>query len=338
MNWRLVAIPVSIIPFLVIAIQFDVSLEDVFAVGFVPFAAAAIAMSAKLFMQGLKFTYLVRKFFGPVASVRKTVMVRIGSEFVTFTTPMFVGGEVVRIVWLRKQGIKTGKASWITIVEIVTEVIAAGTISIIAAVFALVSGAIVVGIAILAISLPVITIWSVLFFLSSKRTFQVPKALSALVKRLGKERAQKYVDKTNEWMQEICEMSRENFHNKEAKKAFGVSLFLSFIYWGFYGTTFFLIANGAGYFIELLDSVLAVMASNAIGNLPITIGGSGLTELGIWAYLGNLKDLTFDLSEGSVEWNIVIAWRIATYHVPLAISWILLMKLALGKYTKAEIS
>ena len=126
MNWKILAIPVSIIPFVLIAITFDIKLEELFAVGFVPFVSAALAISCKLLMQGLKFNYLVKKFLGPIEASWKTVSVRIGSEFVTSTTPSFVGGEVVRIVWLKKKGIPTGKATWVTIMEIVTEVLAAG--------------------------------------------------------------------------------------------------------------------------------------------------------------------------------------------------------------------
>lgn len=338
MNWRYIAIPVSIIPFLLIAVQFDLTLEDIFAVGLVPFVLASGAMICKLFLQGVKFNYLVRKFFGGIEPAWKTILVRMGSEFVSFTTPMYVGGEVVRVVWLRRRGVKTSKATWLTIIEIVTEVIAAGTISVIAAVFALLHGAYFIGFAILAIAITVMTLWSTLFFLSSKRTFQIPKVIYGMVRKFGKKRGLKYADRTNEWIKGICDMSRENFHTKQAKKAIAVSLMISFLYWGVYGTTFFLLANGAGFFIELQDSIFAVMASNALGDLPVTIGGSGLVELGIWTYLEGLKDLTLDLSEGTMEWNIIIAWRIATYHVPLIVTWILLMKLALSKYTKAEIS
>jgi glycosyltransferase 2 family protein len=33
--------------------------------------------------------------------------------------------------------------------------------------------------------------------------------------------------------------------------------------------------------------------------------------------------------------NVIVAWRIASYHIPLIIMWIALMKLALGKsYSK----
>ena len=171
MNWKLLALPVSIVPFVIIAITFNISIENLLAVGIIPFAGAAVAMACQLFTQGLKFNYLVKKFLGPVDVNWKTISVRIGSEFVTSTTPSFVGGELVRIMWLSKKGVPVGKASWVTIIEIVTEVLVAGILAIIAAAFSFAYGAYIVGIAILAISLPVTGVWSTLFFLSSKKTF-----------------------------------------------------------------------------------------------------------------------------------------------------------------------
>ncbi|MGI0034924.1 MAG: hypothetical protein ACRD98_03530, partial [Nitrososphaera sp.] len=35
--------------------------------------------------------------------------------------------------------------------------------------------------------------------------------------------------------------------------------------------------------------------------------------------------------------NVIIAWRIATYHVPLVMMWIALMKLAVGKVPAAQV-
>ena len=338
MNWKLLAIPVSIVPFILIAFTFNIKLEELFAVGLIPFMSAALAISGKLLMQGLKFNYLVKKFLGQVEIPWKTVSIRIGSEFVTSTTPSFVGGELVRIMWLKKKGIPTGKATWVTIMEIVTEVLVAGIFALTSAAFAFFNGAYAIGIAIIAISLPVTTIWSSLFFLSYKRTFQVPSWAEKIAKKAGKERASKYIEKTNQWMQEVCEMSRQSLHNKQAKKAFVVSMIFSVFTWMFYGISFMVIANGAGYFIQFFDSLLAAMASNALGNIPVTIGGSGLTEFGIWAYLGNLNSLTFEPTKDSIQWNIIIAWRIATYHVSLVISWILLMKIVYPRTKKAEIS
>lgn len=336
MNWKLLAIPVSIIPFLIIAFTFNVSLANILAVGMIPFAVAAFAMACKLFTQGLKFNYLVKKLLGPVDVNWRTISVRIGSEFVTSTTPSFVGGELVRIMWLNKKGVPVGKASYVTIVEIVTEVLVSGILAISAAAFSFVYGAYAVAIAILAVSLPVTGVWATLFFLSSKRTFQVPSLIYNIAKKIGKERSLKYLDKTNLWMKEICDMSRETRNNKQIKKAFAVSMIISAFTWSFYGISFMVIANGAGYAIDFIHSLMATMAANAVGNLPITIGGSGLTEFTIWAYLGHLNTLTYEAAKNSMQWNIIIAWRIATYHVGLVISWLFLMKVVYPSIKKAK--
>ena len=327
MNWKLLALPVSIVPFVIIAVTFNISIENLLAVGIIPFAGAAVAMACKLFTQGLKFNYLVKKFLGPVDVNWKTISVRIGSEFVTSTTPSFVGGELVRIMWLSKKGVPVGKASWVTIIEIVTEVLVAGILAIIAAAFSFAYGAYIVGIAILAISLPVTGVWSTLFFLSSKKTFQIPSLIYKIITQVGKERSAQRLDKVNVWMKEICDMSRQTLHTRQIKKAFVVSMIISLFTWSFYGLSFMIVANGAGYVIDFFHALLSTMASNAIGNIPITIGGSGLTEFGIWAYIGHLNILTFGATKNSLQWNIVIVWRIATYHVGLVISWLFLMKI-----------
>lgn len=232
----------------------------------------------------------------------------------------------MRIMWLSKKGIPVGKASYVTIVEIVTEVLVAGIFAITAAAFSFTYGAYVVGIAILAVSLPITGVWSSLFFLSSKRTFQVPSLISKIATRIGKERSVQYIEKTNHWMKEICDMSRETRHNQQIKKAFVVSMIISVFTWSLYGLSFMIIANGAGYAINFFHSLMATMAANAVGNLPVTIGGSGLTEFAIWAYLGHLNTLAYEAAKNSTQWNIIIAWRIATYHVGLVIDWLFLMK------------
>jgi len=278
----------------------------------------------------------VRKLLGPVDVNWRTISVRIGSEFVTSTTPSFVGGELVRIMWLNKKGIPVGKASYVTIVEIVTEVLVSGIFAITAATFSFSYGAYAVGIAILAVSLPVTGIWSTLFFLSSKRTFQVPGWVRNIATKVGKEHSLKYLERTNLWMKEICEMSRETRHNQQIKKAFVVSVIISAFTWSFYGISFMIIANGAGYITDFFHSLMATMAANAVGNLPITIGGSGLTEFAIWAYLSHLNTLTYEAVKNSMQWNIIIAWRIATYHVGLVISWLFLMKIVYPSIKRAK--
>ncbi|HJM80055.1 MAG TPA: lysylphosphatidylglycerol synthase transmembrane domain-containing protein [Nitrosopumilus sp.] len=336
MNWRLVAIPVTLIPIILIAIQFDIKIEDILAIGIFPFVGAIIAMMIKLGLQGIKFAYITRKYLGNTDSFLKLVGVRVGSEFIKFTTPMFIGAEFVVIYYLKKKGIELSKATWIALVDIVTEVLAAGLLSMLAGIIALLNGAYVVGVVILATSISITTLWMVMFLLSSKHTFQVPNILESLVKKLGKEKGNKIINQTNDWMEETCTMIRENIKTPESKKIFAVSFLLSIISWAFYGISFMIIAMGTGYIINGFDSIMAVMGANAIGNLPITIGGSGLAEFGIVAYLNNLNPFDFTITEGILGWDAVIGWRIATYYVPIAITWLLLVKLALSKIPKTE--
>ena len=336
MNWRLVAIPVTLIPIFIIAIQFDIQIDDILAIGLFPFIGAIAAMMIKLVLQGIKFAYITKKYLGNTDSFLKLIGVRVGSEFIKFTTPMFIGAEFIVIYYLKKKGIELSKATWIALVDIVTEVLAAGLLSMLAGIIALLNGAYVVGIVILATSISITSLWMIMFFLSSKHTFQVPNILETIVKKLGKEKGNKIINQTNSWMKETCTMIRDNIQTPESKKIFTISFLLSIVSWSFYGISFMIIAMGTGYIISAFDSIMAVMGANAIGNLPITIGGSGLAEFGIVAYLNNLNPFDFTITEGILAWDAVIGWRIATYYVPIAITWLLLVKLALSKIPKTQ--
>ena len=336
MNWRIAVIPATIIPIIIIAVQFDIKFEDVLAIGVIPFVLAVLAFMVKLGLQGIKLAYIARSFLGPFDSIIRLSAMRVGSEFIKFTTPMFVGAEFAVIYYMTKKGISTSKASWVALLDIVTEVFAAGVLSILAGIIALLNGAYVVGAIILATSVTVTALWVVLFFLSSKHTFQLPKSLVMLISKLGKERGEKYIKQTNVYIEEVCTMSRENLHSPKSRKVFVVGFFTSLVSWIFYGISFLIIAHSVGFAVEFFESVMAVMGANAIGNLPITVGGSGLAEFGIVAYLNNLDPFNLIIPEEGLEWNAVIGWRIATYYIPIAITWILLVKFALSKITKPK--
>ena len=335
MNWRLAVIPATLIPIIIIIIQFDIKPQDVFAIGIIPFTLAALAFMVKLGLQGVKLAYIARAFLGPFDSIKRLTAMRVGSEFIKFTTPMFVGAEFAVIYYMKKRGVTTSKASWVALLDIVTEVFAAGVLSILAGILALLSGAYVVAAIVLGTSITVTALWVVLFFASAKHTFQLPRVLASLITKLGKERGEKYVKQTNGYIEEVCTMSRENLGSPKSKKVFTVGFITSLVSWMFYGISFLIIANSVGFATDFFESVMAVMAANAIGNLPITVGGSGLAEFGIVAYLNNLDPFNFVMPEKGLEWNAVIGWRIATYYVPIVVTWVLLVKFALSKINKA---
>ena len=338
MNWRIVAILATLIPIFIIAIQFDIKFEDILAIGLFPFLGAVMAMMIKLGLQGVKFAYIARSYLGNFDSIAKLTGVRVGSEFIKFSTPMFVGAEFIIIYYLHKKKVAPSKSTWIAIMDIVTEVFAGGLLSIMAGIIAFLHGSYIVATIILITSIFVTALWMILFFMSSKRTFQIPKGIASLAKRFGKEKGDHYVNETNTWIAEVCEMSRKNLKTGKSRKVFINGFLLSLASWMFYGLSFMIIALGTGYSIDVFDSVMAVMGANAIGNLPITVGGSGLAEFGIVAYLNDLNPFEFDLPEDSIEWNAIIGWRIATYYIPIIVTWLLLVKLALSKVSKSDMT
>jgi hypothetical protein len=98
------------------------------------------------------------------------------------------------------------------------------------------------------------------------------------------------------------------------------------------------LANAVEPRIGLFDSLMATSASTAVANLPITIGGSGLAELGIWAYLANLSGIpNLDDVIKDSQLNVIIAWRIASYHVPLVLAWIALIKITVYRVSAPNI-
>jgi uncharacterized membrane protein YbhN (UPF0104 family) len=78
------------------------------------------------------------------------------------------------------------------------------------------------------------------------------------------------------------------------------------------GTALWLVLNSAGLRTDPFSSTLAVYAAGAIAAVPVTIGGAGIMELTMQAYL--ISVYTFS------SWASIVLWRIATYQVLLAIT------------------
>ncbi len=340
MNWRLVAIPASVVPFIILIFTANVSPQDVLAVGFVPFLAAAAAAVIKMLLQALRFKYFIRHFLGyDVASTGKTVAARLAGEFVTQTTPSYVGGEIVRIAWLTRNGVTPGKAAWVTSMEIIADVFVGAVLALIAGALAIYRGGSVIGLAVILVTIPTLAVWLGLVLLSAKRTLRLPSFSQKLVEKfLSKKRSENLINSANTAIADLCNMSREIFNSKKSIRTFAVGIALTVTAFVFQGLSFMVLANAVEPRIGLFDSLMATSASTAVANLPITIGGSGLAELGIWAYLANLSGIpNLDDVIKDSQLNVIIAWRIASYHVPLVLAWIALMKITIYRVSSPNI-
>jgi glycosyltransferase 2 family protein len=340
LNWRLVAIPASVVPFIILIFTANVSPQDVLAVGLVPFLAAAAAAVIKMLLQALRFKYFIRHFLGyDVASTGKTVAARLAGEFVTQTTPSYVGGELVRIAWLSRNGVPPGKAAWVTSIEIIADVFVGAVLAFIAGALAIYRGGSVIGLAVILVTIPTLAVWLGLVLLSAKRTLRLPSFSQKLVEKfLSKKRSENLINSANTAIEDLCNMSREIFNSKKSIRTFAVGIALTVTAFVFQGLSFMVLANAVEPRIGLFDSLMATSASTAVANLPITIGGSGLAELGIWAYLANLSGIpNLDDVIKDSQLNVIIAWRIASYHVPLVLAWIALMKITVYRVSAPNI-
>lgn len=334
MRWRIIAVAVSLIPFLLLFIFTPVSPADIFAVGALPFLLSVSAVMVRILLQAYRFRYFINHFIGPnYSTTLKTMNARIAGEFVTQTTPSFIGGEIVRIAWLIKNGVPAGRAAWVATAEIIADVFAGSILAFIAGGVAILHGGFFIGILVILVAVPTFGFWFLVVVMSANRNLQLPKFVQKLIKRFrSKEGSDHLINSTNIALADLCKMSRENFTSINSVKVLSVGMAITFVAFAFQGISFLVLAEAAGYHIGFFQSFMATSASTALSTLPITIGGSGLAELGVWAYITNIHTIP-NLTDvlNSSQLSVIMAWRIATYHVPLVIMWIALMRITVGK-------
>jgi glycosyltransferase 2 family protein len=335
LNWRLLAIPASIIPLLIMFLFTHVSPSQVFAVGLVPFMISTGSVMGRVMIQAFRFVYFIKAFIGGnVSSTGSILSARLAGEFVTQTTPSFIGGEVVRVAFLTKNGVPAGRAAWVTTMEIIADVLVGTMLAFVAGAVAIYNGGGFIGVTVILVAIPTLVFWLSLVILSAKRNLKLPVfSIKLLKKFISNEKAERIVNSTNTALADLCKMSRENFNSSQIVRIFIIGIGMTFIAFVLQGISFLVLANAVGSNIGLFESLLATSASTVISTIPITIGGSGLAELGIWAYISKLSGIpSLNGLAMSSELNVVIAWRIASYHVPLLIMWVALMKMTMYKF------
>src|SRR6266540_7217726 len=105
-----------------------------------------LELSLSFVLQAYRFRYFIKHFIGPhLSSTGKIMVARLAGEFVTQTTPSYVGGEIVRIAWLTKNGVPAGQAAWVATTEIISDVFVGSTLAFIAGGLALFHGGTFIG-------------------------------------------------------------------------------------------------------------------------------------------------------------------------------------------------
>jgi uncharacterized protein (TIRG00374 family) len=308
----------------IVASQFNYNFGSILSIQPLYLALALSSSVILLLLQGLRFRYVVDSFTekGPFPVV-ESLAIRLGSQFVAMTTPAYVGGEVARAAWLTTRGVPGGAALWLPYTEIIFDVISTDIIAFTAGIVALLASQFFLGSVLTLMSAVMLVLIIVVVRLARSESVHVPHAVSfLLVRLLGVRRGGWLTERGNKLLLEFRYASIATFNRGNLSKLAWISLYTAAIVLSTAACLFFT-AAGLGVHLTLYQASLAVFASIILGNLPVTFGGSGLAEVGVYYY----TSLVFGIS----SWPLVFAWRVASYVLPLFITGVT-ASVALRKY------
>ncbi len=290
------------------------TVSDFAKLGYVPFALAAAVSVARLLVQSLRFRVIVRGFStDPKPNLGGLTLARMGSEFVALSTPSMIGGEFVRAAWLSGKGVVPGRALWLGYFEVVIDVYVSSALGFVSAAYAFSKGATVLASTILVIVLVAVIGYSFFFLIPALRG--LPKVPEGLVKFFGRfigaPRAERLAKSVQEGSVNFSLAARAIL-SRDALPTIFNALILTFVQALLSGLALWIVLNAAGLSIDIVSCTLVAYGATAIAALPISIGGSGITELAVASYLG----LVYRFS----SWTAIVLWRVASYQVVLAVA------------------
>ena len=317
-RWIAVGLVLTSAVVIIITLYSGVKFSDFERIGFLAFGLAAAASVARLLVQIVRFRVItVGLADDPKMDLSGLAITRVSSEFISIATPASSTGVFLRTAWLSGKGVTGGKALWIGYFEVLIEVYVGVGLGIAGGVYAFLNGAVVLGSTIVVIALVVLTGYTIIFIIPALRPIKVPHFVFRIAEFLvGGPRA------TALYLHAVVgslnfSVSARSILTRRMLPVAVKAVVLTIVEDLLEGATLWFVLNAAGLKIDLLSSTIAVFGIDTIAQLPISIGGAGITELTIQTYLTEVY--------GFSSWASIIIWRIATYQVLLATTGIVLV-------------
>ena len=330
---RLIIVGLILSTFVVIVISAvsGVGLSELGKIGYLPFFLSAIASAARLLVQVVRFRVIaVALGDNPGLDLRGSAVARVASEFVALSTPALIGGEFIRAAWLSKRGVRGGRALWIGYFEGLMDVYVSSALSLFAAAYAFLRGAHLIALTILVVVLALTLGYTIFFLVPARRGIKVPSELFGLVSFFLGRRRTRSLESIIQQGAEAFSHAAESVLRREALPFVLKVLGLTLVQAGLYGIALWIVLVSAGQSVDLISSTLVAHVAITVAAIPVTIGGSGITEVTIQSYLSSVH--------GASSWAAVVLWRVASYHVVLAVSgiaFVLLMRGAIESILKS---
>jgi uncharacterized protein (TIRG00374 family) len=296
---------------------FQIPLDQVLAIPPALLLSSILLGLVRFTAQGLRLHLLLIKFADIRIGFTGAIILRGASEFFALTTIPFIADEAARTWLLTKRGESVGRAFWISLTEMILDTVVGGFIAVISGLYALIQHIYYIALPILVIS--IFQIMAVLVFIVAVKSANeglIVDVVRRLAARLPLPRELR--DKVGHgWGDAVRSLISWN-----NLPLFSAQLVTSFVVMSTPALVLYLILSDAVRY-GFLESLYAFHSGNTLGLLPITVGGSGLTEAGVYLYLSGVL--------GLVSPATVIQWRIATYYIPLIISGIMLIQAVLKR-------
>jgi putative flippase GtrA len=328
MKWIAVGLLLTSAVVIAISILSGVTFSDLTKLGYLTFALAAGVCASKLLVQILRFRVITLGLTeDPKPNISGLALTRVASEFVSLSTPATSMGIFILTAWLKGKGVDGGKALAICYFQVLIEIYVGAGLALVAAAYIVTRGAVALGSAIFLVATILIVGYTVVFVVPALRGIKVPHFVFTVSRYLvGGPRADDIylhaVVGSLNFSLAAREIARRK-HLPVAAKAVVLTIIEDFLV----GAALWIILNASGLKIDLVSSTLAAYGVVAIAQIPVSIGGAGITELTMKSYLTTVYNFS--------AWAPVLLWRIATYQVLLAITGIVFI-FFVRKATKAS--
>ncbi|GBC71374.1 hypothetical protein HRbin02_01155 [Candidatus Calditenuaceae archaeon HR02] len=264
---------------------------------------------ARLLAQGLRFHLLVRHYSTTSMSMGEAFMVRGVSEFFALTTIPFMADEAVRAWILMERGENPVVALWIAFVELILDVLVAAPIALLSGFAAMSHG--VISVAMVLVTIPALQLILVTALLTQSRHRGLAR-LNRLISRIegrlpvfgGVLNMFKQPGPDPQGFLKPLIFSRGKSISAGLLSATVVVMLIPAV------TLYAVFSSYTA--IRFVDAIYAFHAGNTLGVLPVTAGGAGLTEAGVYLFSSRVL--------GVYSWTAVILWRILTYYLTLLVS------------------
>ena len=304
----------------VFSLTFSVRFEDILRIGARTFALAGFLALVRLLVQGVRFHLLAKRIIPNYrARFHEGVIIRAASEAISLITPSYIGGEALRVAWLMRRKLDIGAGLLVVALEIFADVIVGSLLTLAGSAILMMQGEVATGIFLALLATSMLGFYLLLFVGSSRGSIKVPRIVVDFARRFfGESRSDRFFS----WFTKTSKSYTDAFsrtHGYQLHVNLALSLAHSILLALLSGLVLHLVFEGGGISIGLIESVITSYVSLTVGSIPITPGGSGLSEVGVYLFASSLVN--------SNPWSAIITWRVASYHVPLVlgISFLLLV-------------